>query len=131
MNMDPQALRIPRLTAFLCCQRLQQDVLTKNYDLLNVFQGFRPPGYPFGTEFATFARFQHDGAGGEYLVEISLCDEEGSRITEDRPMRIAFTETPVHDLMTAWRVAFPKSGAYVFKVFVNNLNVGEYRLFCR
>jgi len=71
--MESNGLNIPRLSAFLCCQRIQQDVISKNYYLSNVFQGFRPPCYPFCTEFATFARFFHDG-GGEYQVDISLTD---------------------------------------------------------
>ncbi len=128
--MDSNGMNIPKLAAFLCCQRIQQDVISKNYDLANVFQGFRPPGYPFGTEFATFARFFHD-KGGEYQVDISLTDEAGVAVVENRPKRIVFGETPMHDLMTSWRVVFPKAGAYTFKVFVNNLNIGEYRIFCR
>jgi hypothetical protein len=128
--MDTSGMNIPRLTAFLCCQRIRQDVVSKNYDLSNVFQGFRPPGYPFGTEFATFARFVHDGSG-EYQVEIALADESGAVVSESRPKRIAFGEAPFHDLMTAWRVAFPKAGVYTFKVFINNLNVGESRIYCK
>jgi hypothetical protein len=128
--MDNSGLNIPKPVAFLCCQRVQQDIVTKNYDLSNVFQGFRPPGFPFGTEFVTFTRFFHEGEG-EFQVDITLTDEKGEKVTENQPRKLTFKDTPIHDLLTGWRVVFPKAGIFTFKVFVNNLNAGEYHIFCR
>lgn len=129
-RMDPNGMNLPRVTSFLCCRRVQQDILTKNYDLLDVFQGFHPPGFPFGTEFLTFTRFFFEG-GGEFQVDVTLTDEKGEKVTENQPKKIAFQDAPVHDLMTAWRVVFPAAGLYTFKIFINNLNVGESKIFCR
>jgi hypothetical protein len=124
-------LNLPRSAVFLCCNNIQQDVLNKNYDLRGVFQGFSPPGYPLGAEFMTFSRFFYDGKG-EFQIDISLYDEKGEKISDTMPRKLQFGgETPMHDLITAWRVLFPRPGTYIFKVFCNNLNLGEYRIYCR
>lgn len=122
---------LPRVSAFLYCNNIQQDVLNKNYELRGVFQGFNPPGYPFGLDFMTFTRFFYDGAG-EFQIDISLFNEKNEKISDTMPRKLQFgAEMPMHDLITAWRVMFPSPGAYQFKVFCNNLNLGEYRIFCR
>ena len=121
---------LPKITSFLFCNNIQQDVLNKNYELRGVFQGFSPPGYPFGAEFITFSRFYFEGKG-EFQIDLSLFNEKGEKLTECVPRKVVFTEAPVHDLITAWRAGFPASGSYTFKVFCNNLNIGEYKIFCR
>ena len=126
-NME---LNLPRVAAFLCCNNIQQDVLSKNYELRGVFQGFSPPTYPWGAEFMTFTRLFHDQAG-EFQIDVSLFNEKGEKISDTVPRKIAFGEVPMHDLITAWRVMFPGPGVYIFKVFCNNLNVNEYKVFCR
>ncbi len=122
---------LPKVTSFLCCNNILQDVMTKNYELRGAFQGFSPPAYPWGAEFMTFSRFFYDGTG-EFQVDISLYNEKGEKISDSIPRKIQFAgEFPMHDLITAWRILFPSNGAYVFKVFCNNLNMGEFRLYCR
>ena len=121
---------LPKVGAFLSCNNIQQDVLSKNYELRGVFQGFGPPGYPLGAEFMTFTRLFHDKAG-EFQIDISLFDEKGEKISDSQPRKLLFGEMQMHDLITAWRVMFPSPGIYVFKVFCNNLNLGEYKIFCR
>lgn len=122
---------LPKVSSFLCCHNIQQDVLTKNYELRGVFQGFGPPAYPFGAEFMTFARFFYEGTG-EFQIDISLYDEKGVKISDSVPRKIQFNgEMPMHDLITAWRILFPAKGTYLFKAFCNNLNMGEFRIFCR
>ena len=121
---------IPKVTCFLFCNSIQQDVMSKNYELRGVFQGFSPPGYPFGVEFMTFSRFSYEG-GGEFQMDISLYNEKGEKISDSLPRKLSFQDLPYHDLITAWRVMLPAAGAYVFKVFCNNLSLGEYKFFCR
>ncbi len=128
--MEKMEFNLPKIVCFLYCHSIQQDVLTKNFELKGVFQGFGPPGYPFGIEFMTFSRFSFEGAS-EFLVEISLFNSKGEKISENVPKKIAFNEAPYHDLITAWRVVLPEAGEYIFKVFCNNLNLGEYKFFCR
>lgn len=123
-------LNLPKITAFLCCNKIQQDVLNKNYELTGVFQGFNPPGYPLGAEFMTFSRFFYDQSG-EFQIDISLYDEKGIKVSDSMPRKLVFGEAPMHDLITAWRVLFPAPGTYVFKIFSNNLNLCEYKLYCR
>ena len=126
-NMD---LNLPKLSSFLCCNNIQQDVLSKNYELRGVFQGFGPPGYPFGVEFMTFTRLAYDKTG-EFQIDISLYNEKGEKLSDSQPRKLSFGEAPMHDLITAWRVVIPVAGTYVFKVFCNNLNLGEYTVYCR
>ena len=121
---------LPGVTSFLFCNGIQQDVLNKNYELRGVFQSFHPPAYPFGADFLTFTRLYFEGKG-EFQIDISLFNEKGEKISESVPRKVVFGEVPIHDLITAWRAGFPVSGAYAFKVFCNNLNIGEYKLFCR
>lgn len=128
--MEPNEFNLPRMTTFACCHRIRQDVLSKNFDLLGVFQGFTPGGYPFRADFMTFTRFLHERKG-EFRIDITLFDEAGGRISDTEPRTVAFAEHPTHDLVTAWRVMFPRAGVYTFKVFANNLAVGEYKVFCR
>ena len=121
---------LPRITAFLCCNSIQQDVMTKNYDLRGVFQGFAPPGYPLGVEFMTFTRLFFENSA-EFQIDISLYDEKGEKVSDSQPRKLVFAEAQHHDLITAWRLLIPSAGKYDFKIFCNNLNLGEYRLFCR
>jgi len=124
-------LNLPKVVSFLPCNNIQQDVLNKNYELRGVFQGFGPPGYPLGAEFMTFARFFFEGKG-EYQIDTSLFNEKGEKISDTVPRKLQFDENmQLHDLITAWRVVFPSPGVYVFKVFCNNLNLSEYRIYCR
>jgi hypothetical protein len=123
-------LNIPKVAAFLCCNNIQQDILNKNYELRGVFQGFSPPGYPLAAEFMTFTRFFHDKAG-EFQIDVSLFNEKGEKISDSQPRKLLFGEMTMHDLITAWRILFPAPGVYVFKVFCNNLNLSEYKIFCR
>lgn len=124
-------LNLPKVSTFLCCGGIQQDVLTKNFDLKGVFQGFSPPTYPFGAEFVTFARFAYEGTG-EFQIDISLYDEKGEKVSDSMPRKIQFDgEMIMHDLITAWRILFPAKGVYIFKAFCNNLNMGEFKIFCR
>jgi len=121
---------LPKIGAFLFCNNILQDVITKNYELRGVFQGFGPPGYPLGAEFMTFTRFLFDGTG-EFQIEISLFNEKGEKVSDSAVRKLVFGENPMHDLITGWRVVFPGAGRYVFKVFCNNLNLGEFSVFCR
>jgi hypothetical protein len=122
---------LPKIIAFLSCNNIQQDVLSKNYELRGIFQGFSPPGYPLGAEFMTFTRFYYEGVG-EFQIDISLYNEKGEKVSDTQPRKLQFgSETPVHDLITAWRILFPAPGVYLFKVFCNNLNLNEYKIFCR
>jgi len=124
-------LDLPKVAAFLCCSGIQQDVLSKNYDLRGVFQGFNPPTYPFGAEFLTFTRFAFD-RDGEFRIDISLFSETGDKVADTQPRDLKFNlGSGSADLITAWRVHFPGKGQYVFKAFCNNLNVAEARLQCR
>jgi hypothetical protein len=122
-------LNLPSISAFLCCQKVQQDVISKNYELYGVFQGFNSPGYPLGTEFVTFCRMAHE-EGGEFQVDISLYNAKGEKVSDSMPRKIVFGEAPTNDLVTAWRVVFPEPGTYVFKVFCNNLNLADFKLYC-
>ena len=122
---------LPKVTAFLCCSNIHQDIFTKNYELKGVFQGFSPPTYPWGAEFATFTRFFYEGSA-EFQVDISLYNEKEDKISDSAPRKIQFSgEVQMHDLFTGWRILFPAKGNYVFKVFCNNLNAGEFRVYCR
>jgi hypothetical protein len=121
---------LPKIGSFLFCNNIQQDVFNKNYELRGVFQGFSPPGYPLGAEFMTFTRFYFEGTG-EFQIELSLFNEKGEKISDSMPRKLVFGEIPIHDLITGWRVIFPASGRYVFKVFCNNLNLGEFLVFCK
>ncbi len=120
---------LPKVASFLFCHNIQQDVLTKNYELRGVFQGFGPPAYPFGAGFVTFSRFYFEGEG-EFQIDISLFNAGGEKVSDSAPRRLSFTAGSAHDLITAWQVAFPAAGVYTFKVFCNNLNIGEYRITC-
>src|SRR5277367_6035274 len=123
-------LNLPKITTFLTCNNIQQDVLNKNYELRGVFQGFSPPGYPLGAEFMTFSRFFYDQSG-EFQIDISLYDEKGAKVSDSMPRKLVFGEAPMHDLITAWRILFPGPGEYSFKIFCNNLNLCEFKLYCR
>jgi hypothetical protein len=124
-------LNLPKVGAFLCCAGIQQDVLSKNYDLRGLFQGFGPPVYPFGAEFLTFTRFSYEREG-EFRIDITLFNENGEKVMDTQPRDLKFTkEIPSADLITAWRVLFPTKGTYIFKVFCNNLNVAESKVLCR
>lgn len=123
-------LNLPKQLAFMCCHRIRQDVLSKNFDLLGVFQGFSPPGYPFSADFMTFTRFLYEKKG-EFKIDITLSSQEDEKISDTEPRKIIFQDYPTHDLVTAWRVTFPSRGTYVFKVFANNLAIGEYKVYCR
>ncbi len=128
--MNETGFNIPKVAGFLFCNHIAQDVLTKNYDLRGVFQGFNLPQYPMGVEFVTFARFCYE-QGGEFQVDISLYNEKGEKITESMPRKLPFQDSIYHDLITAWRIMMPAPGTYVFKVFCNNLNLGDFKLICR
>jgi len=128
--LDSTEFNLPKVSSFLCCHAIYQDVLSKNYDLRGVFQGFGPPGYPFGVEFMTFTRLNH-GSGGEFQIDVSLFDEKGNKVSDSTPRKIVFSDMNFHDLITGWRVLFPAPGPYTFKVFCNNLQVGGYQVFCR
>ena len=124
-------LNLPKPTAFLCCHAVLQEVLSKNYELKGIFQGFSPPVYPFGVEFMTFTRFFYEGKG-EFQIDISLFTEKGEKVSDTVPRKLLFeADMPMHDLITAWRILFPSAGTYIFKVFCNNLNLSEYRIYCR
>jgi hypothetical protein len=124
-------LNLPKISSFLCCNNIQQDVLSKNYELRGVFQGFSPPNYPWGAEFMTFSRIVYEGKM-DFQIDISLHDEKGEKISDSLPRKIQFGgELPMHDLITAWRVIIPGPGIYVFKAFCNNLTINEYKIFCR
>ena len=122
-------LNLPTINAFLTCQKVQQDVINKNYELLGVFQGFNAPGYPLGVEFVTFCRLSYDEAA-EFQVDISLYDSKGNKISDSSPRKINFGEVACSDLVTAWRVVIPERGTYVFKIFCNNLNLADFKLYC-
>jgi hypothetical protein len=64
-------------------------------------------------------------------MDLSLFNEKGEKLFECLPRKVVFSEAPGHDLITAWRIGFPASGSYTFKVFCNNLNIGETKIFCR
>jgi hypothetical protein len=128
--MQNMEFNLPKITAFLFCNNIQQEVLSKNYELRGVFQGFGPPSYPFGAEFVTFSRFAYEGKG-EFQIDISLFNEKNEKISDSNPRKLVFGEIPIHDLITAWRIVFPAPGVYVFKVFCNNLNLGDFKIFCR
>jgi hypothetical protein len=128
--LDSNEFNLPKVNSFLCCHTIFQDVLSKNYDLRGVFQGFGAPGYPLGVEFMTFTRLSYT-AGGEFQIDISLFDEKGNKVSDSAPRKITFSDSTIHDLITAWRVVFPAPGVYTFKVFSNNLQVGGYQVFCR
>ncbi len=102
-------LNLPSTATFLCCQKIQQDVLSKNYDLRGVFQGFHVPGYPFGAEFMTFCRLRYEGKGS-FRIDTTLYDESGNKISDSEPRQLDFGENPLLDLLTGWRVVFPKPG---------------------
>jgi hypothetical protein len=123
-------LNLPTPVTFLCCQKIQQDVLSKNYDLRGVFQGFQVPGYPFGAEFMTFCRLRYDKTGS-FRIDTSLYDDKGTKVSDSEPRQLEFGESPVLDLLTGWRVVFPAPGTYSFRVFCNNINIGSYPVFCR
>jgi hypothetical protein len=122
-------LNLPTVNAFLNCQKVEQDVINKSYELKGVFQGFTAPGYPLGAEFVTFCRLTYDEKA-EFQVDVSLYDEKGAKLSDSSPRKIIFGEVACSDLVTAWRVVFPGPGAYVFKIFCNNLNLGEFKLYC-
>jgi hypothetical protein len=123
-------LNLPTVNAFLNCQKVQQDVINKGYELAGVFQGFNSPGYPLGVEFVTFCRLTYEEAG-EFQVDISLYDPNGTKLSDSLPRKIIFGETSCSDLVTAWRIVVPAAGTYVFKIFCNNLNLADFRLYCR
>ncbi|HTA75997.1 MAG TPA: hypothetical protein VK791_02450 [bacterium] len=122
-------LNLPTVNAFLNCQKVEQDVINKSYELKGVFQGFNAPGYPLGAEFVTFCRLTYDEKA-EFQVDVSLYDEKGTKLSDSSPRKIVFGEVACSDLVTAWRVVFPAPGAYVFKIFCNNLNLAEFKLYC-
>jgi hypothetical protein len=128
--MQSKELNLPQCISFLFCQRVRQDVLSKNYDVNGVFQGFQPPGYPFGAEFMTFCRLRYEGTG-QFKIETTLSDEMGGKISDSDARNLVFNEAPMLDLFTGWRVVFPKPGAYIFRLFCNNLALDEYKLICR
>ena len=128
--MESKELNLPTSHSFLSCLRIHQDLMTKNYDLRGVFQGFQPPGYPFGAEFMTFCRLRFEGTG-TFRIDTSLYNEKGEKVSDSEPRQLTFGETPLLDLLTGWRVVFPGPGAYAFRVFCNNINIGTYPLFCR
>jgi hypothetical protein len=110
-------LNLPKISSFLCCNNIQQDVLSKNYELRG--------------EFMTFSRIVYDGKT-DFQIDISLHNEQGEKISDSLPRKIQFGgELPMHDLITAWRVVIPGPGVYVFKAFCNNLTINEYKIFCR
>jgi len=123
-------LNLPSAVTFLSCQKVRQDVLSKNYDLTGVFQGFQVPGYPFGAEFVTFCRLRYDKTGS-FRIDTSLYDDKGAKISDSEPRQLEFGESPILDLLTGWRVVFPGPGTYSFRVFCNNINIGSYPVFCR
>jgi hypothetical protein len=123
-------LNLPTVNAFLNCQRVQQDVINKSYELAGVFQGFNSPGYPLGVEFVTFCRLTYEEVG-EFQVDISLYDSNGIKLSDSLPRKIVFGETSCSDLVTAWRIVVPAVGTYVFKIFCNNLNLADFKLYCR
>jgi len=124
-------LNLPKVAAFLPCNGIQQDVFSKNYELRGVFQGFGPPGYPLAAEFMTFSRLFYEGKS-EFQIDTSLFNEKGEKISDAMPRKLQFDNgLAIHDLITGWRVVFPGPGTYVFKVFCNNLNLSEYRIYCR
>ena len=124
-------LNLPKVSAFLFCSGILQDVMTKNYEFKGVFQGFNPPAYPFGAEFMTFTRFSFEGEG-EFRIDVTLFKENGEKLADTNPRDLKFSsDSGSNDLLTAWRVLFPAKGAYVFKVFCNNLNVAESKIICR
>ncbi|HEY5039765.1 MAG TPA: hypothetical protein VIJ93_11885, partial [bacterium] len=100
--MENIEFNLPKVTAFLSCGNIQQDVLTKNYDLRGIFQGFSPPGYPFGAEFITFSRLFHEGKG-EFQIDTSIFTEKGEKISDSMARKLVFGDTAQHDLITAWR----------------------------
>ncbi len=128
--MDDTGFNLPKVVGFLFCNHIMQDVLTKNYELKGVFQGFNLPQYPFGVEFVTFARFYFE-KGGEFQLEISLFNTNGEKITDSVPRKLSFQDSIYHDLITVWRIMLPGAGTYIFKVFCNNLNLGDFKLICR
>src|ERR1035441_8101809 len=83
-------LNLPKITSFLCCHNIQQDVLTKNYELRGVFQGFHPPAYPCGVEFMTFSRIVFEGPG-EFQIDTTLFDEKGEKVSDTIPRKIQFS----------------------------------------
>jgi hypothetical protein len=123
-------LNLPTVNAFLNCQKVNQDVINKSYSLVGVFQGFNSPGYPLGVEFVTFCRLTYDETA-EFQVDISLHDSNGIKLSDSLPRKIAFGETSCSDLVTAWRVMIPAPGTYIFKIFCNNLNLADFKLYCR
>ncbi len=123
-------LNLPTVTAFLNCQKVRQDVISKNFELLGVFQGFNSAVYPLGAEFVTFCRLVHEETA-EFQVDISLYDAKGKKLSDSSPRKINFGETTSNDLITSWKVLFPEPGTYVFKIFCNNLNLAEFKLYCR
>ena len=70
--MENIEFNLPKITAFLFCNNIQQEVLSKNYELRGVFQGFGPPSYPFGAEFITFSRFAYEGSGELQIESLSI-----------------------------------------------------------
>jgi hypothetical protein len=128
--MQSEEFNLPQAVSFLCCQRIRQDVMSKNYDLTGIFQGFHPPGYPFGAEFMTFCRLKFEGTG-QFKIDTVLSNEAGEKVSDSDPRTMTFGESPLLDLLTGWRVVFPKPGTYVFKLYCNNLPVGEFKVFCR
>ena len=123
-------LDLPTINAFLCCMGVKQDVLSKNYELAGIFQGFGSPGYPLVAEFATFCRLAYEGTA-EFKIDISFYDGKGEKISDSTPRNVIFGEMPTNDLVTAWRIKFPEKGVYSFKVFCNNLNLGDFKIYCR
>jgi hypothetical protein len=123
-------LNLPTVNAFLNCQKVNQDVINKSYSLIGVFQGFNSPGYPLGVEFVTFCRLTYDETA-EFQVDISLHDSNGIKLSDSLPRKITFGETSCSDLVTAWRIMIPASGTFVFKIFCNNLNLADFKLYCR
>lgn len=123
-------LNLPAINAFLNCQKVNQDVINKSYELIGVFQGFNAPGYPLGVEFLTFCRLTYEDVA-EFQIDISFYDSNGTKLSDSLPRKIVFGETSCSDLVTAWRVLIPTSGTYVFKIFCNNLNLADFKLFCR
>jgi hypothetical protein len=78
----------------------------------------------------TFTRLSHE-LKGEFQIDITLFNEKGEKVSESSPRKIMFSDLNIHDLITGWRVVFPTPGTYFFKVFSNNLQIGDYQVICR
>jgi hypothetical protein len=124
MNQTPP---LPVCTAFLACNRIEENPQTKDKVLIGLPRAYHHHFFPNACPIGFFIRLTE--AHGNYRVEVQLQTPEGEVVWHDGPLQAIPLDDPllIYDLTLNVCVVFPQPGTYDLVLMVNGEELSRQR----